>query len=189
MGRVAKFLSLVAAWRWTPCVGLIASSLLFALLAIIVVPSTLKLPGPPAAGNALEIPEQPNAIGTPISRAPERETRPLSSPRQQMTPMPPSPPLIRPAAPEPPPPAPEPEEKREEPPPPPPPPPAQPAPQDEEDDEEQSEPAPTPTPPRFGAAPLRFLPQINRAVGNANGNAPPPGAERPEGAEPAPAGR
>jgi hypothetical protein len=183
--RAVKLFKDIVEWRWTPCVAIIGSSLLYVLIAIIVVPSEIASTPPgkeAAAGRAVTVPEgmEPNNAFTGSPR------RPTAPPVVPPPPAPEAPPAMAPPPPPPPEPPPPPAEEpaREEPPPPPPAPP--PPPPQEEEVEEEAEPVPAPTaqvPPqtvegraRFLAAPLRFM----SPGSNANPDTPPPQAQ-PEG--------
>jgi hypothetical protein len=183
----------VMEWRWSPCVGLIASSLLYVLIAILVVPSEIATTAPaPLAASPTGTSTSPRSMGMSADGMDQPNSFPggsrrgmgLGAPMNQPAPEP-APMVAPPPAPEPAPPPPAEEPPREEPPPPPPPPPAPPPPPQQEEEEAEEAPAePAPTTAvvpqgrsRFMAAPLRFMP------GNSPQNPaiPPPAEAPPDG--------
>lgn len=167
--RALKILTSFVSWRWTPCVALIGSSLLYVLIVVLVTPKSLSFGGPPSkAVNVIEGPEPTNAM-TPARGATRREP---AATREAPAMVPATPPPPAPVAP-PPPPSPADEPRRVEPAPPPPP-----APPAGEPGEPDEEPHAAPPPPitardRSLAAPLRMMPQL---TANPNAVAPPPPA-------------
>jgi hypothetical protein len=154
--RALKLLTSVVAWRWTPCLALVSSSLLYVLIVILVTPANLSFGGPPKVSvvNVINAPAPVNAMAPPPPRG--ASPQPASAPPA---------PVMAPITASPtPPPAPPPPAAAEPSPAAPPPPPA-PAP---DDGEVEESPAPPPTPAatavqpnaRFMAAPLRFIPPI-----------------------------
>ena len=175
--RALKVLAELLKWRWTPTVALLASSLLYVLIALLVVPQTIAVPdeSSPKSVNIVNAmdrkgprPGQPDDESPPGAPAPGRPQITTPPPPTVIAAPPPPP------APAPPPPAEEP--RREEPPAPPPPPPAQPTPAPEE---EEGRAAP-PNRSRFAASPMRVLPTIAAQVQAAAPPAPEPPAPPPE---------
>jgi len=168
--RALKILTSFVSWRWTPCVALIGSSLLYVLIVVLVTPKSLSFGGPPSkAVNVIEGPEPTNAM-TPSRGATRREPAATREAPAMVpaTPLPPTPVAVPP-----PPPSPADEPRRVEPAPPPPP-----APHAAEPGEPDEEPHAAPPPPitardRSLAAPLRMMPQL---TANPNAVAPPPPA-------------
>jgi outer membrane biosynthesis protein TonB len=165
-----KLLTSLVSWRWTPCVALIASSLLYVLIVVLVTPTTLSFGGSPAFGgspkgvNVIEGPPTTNAMGAPRT-PPDRQREAAAQPPGVM--------MVAPVAPQPPTPAPAPVEEIHRPEPlPPPPPEPEPAPA-EADEHTQAPPPPVVnTKDRVLAAPLRMMPQISATVTPVTG--PPP---------------
>lgn len=158
--RALKSLLGFVTWRWTPCIALIASSLLYVLIVLLVTPKTLAFGQTSKIVNVIEDTEPTNALmpartqptPTPAAQrgpAPRLGNAPSQPPMLQITPMAPPPP---------------PEPHNDPPPPPPAPPPAP-----EPAEEEEAAPAPPPAPlsnpnARFMGTPLRFIPQIANAA-------------------------
>ncbi len=169
--RALKLLTSFVTWRWTPCVALIASSLLYVLIVVLVTPKTLSFGGSPKSVNVIEGPAPANALTTGADRAGSTPRRPAAAP-------PPTTPVLAPVPVAPPPSPPE-EPRRVEPPPAPAaPPPAAPTHESAEDEEEGAAAPPPPAPnpnARFMATPLRFIPQLAASAGAVA--AAPPSAE------------
>ncbi|MBI3203568.1 MAG: hypothetical protein HYZ29_18665 [Myxococcales bacterium] len=166
--RALKLLTSFVAWRWTPCVALIGSSLLYVLIVVLVTPKSLSFGGPPSkAVNVIEGPDPTNALA-PARGASRRE--PTAPAPPAMAPVMAAPPT--PVAPLPPPPAPAEEVRRAEPPPPPTPTPAAPDPAEADDEPHAAPPPPINARDRALSAPLRMMPQLT-----ANPNTAPPPSE------------
>ncbi len=160
-----RFIKLVASligWRWTPCIALVTSSLLYVLIVLLVTPANLNFGAGPKAVNVIEDPAA-NAI---TQGAPRADKGPATPRRPTPAIAPPAPPPPTPVAPSPSPPA-DPEERRAPAPPAPPPapPPAMPGAEPAPEDEEVLSPPPPAAGPtgRFVATPLRMLPQLPAA--------------------------